>query len=217
VTKAPKIFSTLANAGLALLIVFLLVRPGGPVGTWWADRTDRIAERAQIREVWETLSATRSLLGTGSPDVIAFTDYQCPFCRESESVLKEAQGEGIAIGVRHLPLARIHPHATSAAIVSACYQFVAPRQHAEVHERLMTFEDWPEGDLPPVDLARQIGEPDARTRACMDSGMGAERVRQDSAAAATLGLRGTPAFVGPNGIVSGVPDLDDLRAIMREP
>src|SRR5690606_22412781 len=50
-------------------------------------------------------------------EIVAFTDYQCPFCARAEATLIELQqvyGPALKVTVRHQPLA-FHQHARGAA------------------------------------------------------------------------------------------------------
>src|SRR5437588_4917304 len=54
----------------------------------------------------------------GSIKLLEYGDYECPFCGEAQSIVKEIQrrlGDDLLFAFRHFPLSNIHPHAEHAA------------------------------------------------------------------------------------------------------
>ena len=54
----------------------------------------------------------------GSIKLLEYGDYECPFCGEAQSIVKEIQrrlGDDLLFAFRHFPLTNIHPHAEHAA------------------------------------------------------------------------------------------------------
>ena len=50
--------------------------------------------------------------------LLEYGDYECPFCGEAQSIVKEIQrrlGDDLLFAFRHFPLSNIHPHAEHAA------------------------------------------------------------------------------------------------------
>ena len=65
--------------------------------------------------------------GVGSVDapitIVEFSDFECPFCRQTEPVLKQIQeeyGDQVRFVYRQFPLNDIHPRAQKAAEASLC-------------------------------------------------------------------------------------------------
>src|SRR5690606_13476524 len=121
---------------LVVVVAYMLVRPGsGPVGRWYATKK---AERAQAKILaadWDS-SLTRSghLLfagelaqdsGPDKVDLVVFSDYQCPYCRQLARTLNEMDSTGGAPAVRwrHWALGS-HPSARVAAIGAICAEQV---------------------------------------------------------------------------------------------
>ena len=65
-------------------------------------------------------------------------------------------------------------------------------------------------------LAGQIGLDPAAFSECLNSGRYSDRVRQDSALAQSLGLRGTPAFLINGRFVSGAQPYEVFQQIIEE-
>lgn len=142
----------------------------------------------------------------GNPDapitIVEFADFNCPFCRQSESTLKavlaEYHGE-VNVAYRDFPLTEVHPQATLAAEASRC----AGDQHKfwEYHDLL--FED--QGKLAYDDLlehSRKLGMDEKEFSACLGGGKHNSQIEQDIYAGTRAGVSGTPSFF-VNGIYLG--------------
>lgn len=108
---------------LISLIVFL--RPGAPirvaVSRWVARRhTEQAAKRH-----WGSLAATAAPLydSGGGPEIIEFSDYECPFCRAASGPVDSAVSDGLRIAVVQLPLP-VHPQARVAALAAICASLI---------------------------------------------------------------------------------------------
>ncbi|MCG8589850.1 MAG: thioredoxin domain-containing protein [Proteobacteria bacterium] len=154
----------------------------------------------------------------GAPvTIVEFSDYQCPFCKRAEPVVKqvlERYPDQVRLVFRHMPLDSIHPLARGAAEASACAD--EQGRFWEFHDHL--FQN--QRALKPEDLERYAGETGLDVpewKACMDEGRTKQLVADDVAAARLLDVRGTPAFF-VNGIpLSGAKPLEDfVRVIDRE-
>jgi protein-disulfide isomerase len=128
--------------------------------------------------------------------IVEFSDFQCPFCNRARPAVEQViktYGEEVRLVYRHLPLVRIHARAQELAEASEC----AAEQgkfwpfHDAVFDRF--------GELETLDadtIAREAGVRDAgRFRACRESGKFRARVAEDTQAAESLGIGGTPTFL----------------------
>jgi protein-disulfide isomerase len=129
--------------------------------------------------------------------VLAFSDFECPFCaRFAQGLLKDLESRYITSGrvllaFRHLPLEAIHPQARGAALGAEC----ARRQNRfwELHDRLFAS---------PKSLSTQFIEKQAiegrldlkAFTACMSSPPD-RAIDADIALARSLGISGTPTFL----------------------
>jgi protein-disulfide isomerase len=134
--------------------------------------------------------------------LVVFSDFACPYCRAfARESLPKLQQTWLADGkvqlvFRHLPLSRLHPTATRAATAAEC----AARHDRfwQMHDRL--FAGGPEafGDDRLLKLAVDAGLSKEEYRECARAGLAAQldaKVRNDSAAAASMGISSTPFFV----------------------
>ena len=172
---------------------------------------DRILERARQapRVAVETSGSPRLGSAAAPVEIVTFTDYDCPLCREATQftaiVLAAHRGE-VSLVVKQFPLDRacnpgldrtVHPGACELAAAAACAQ--AQGEFWVFHDRL--FRRGPA--LLPADLeatAAHAGLDVAAFRACLASGRGAAAVARDVAEGARLGVIATPTT-----FVNGIP------------
>ena len=75
----------------SLVILGLLCRPEGPIGRKWMDWRASRENTAIVREHWSSLVSGSTDLGDGDSEavVVAFLDYECPYCRLTHPVIEE--------------------------------------------------------------------------------------------------------------------------------
>jgi protein-disulfide isomerase len=126
--------------------------------------------------------------------IVEFSDYQCPFCKNTESVLSgllDKYNGRVKLAYMDFPLREIHPHADSAAVASRC----AGEQGKfwEFHDSL--FADAAKLDDPDlIARVRTLGLKEAPFRACLASGKFKASVDADREAGIKAGVGGTPGF-----------------------
>jgi Na+/H+ antiporter NhaA len=146
--------------------------------------------------------------------VLEYGDFECPFCGQAESVIRELLRDfgDVAYVWRHLPLNDVHPAAQQAA--EAAEAAAEQGKFWEMHDLLLDHQD----ALRVPDLlayAEQLGldverfEEDLRTRA------GANRIAEDVDSADLSGVSGTPTFF-VNGLRHyGAYDIATLSAAVK--
>jgi protein-disulfide isomerase/peroxiredoxin len=144
--------------------------------------------------------------------LIEYSDYQCPHCVETSSVLAElaaGYGDRLLLVHRHFPLRQGHPLAQKAA--EAAEAAGAQGKFWQMHHRLFAAR----GDLERARLlvyASEIGLDVQRFAEELDSGRHEEAVSQDFRAAVACGVR-LPPTLFVNGILfEGPRTLQALRA-----
>lgn len=171
--------------------------------------------RGQPARASEIFGVGRPAIGdAGAPlTVVEFMDFQCPFCRQAESVVDQVMAEPEFAGkvrfvFRHFPLADIHPQAVAAAQAAEC----AHRQGKFAAMRSLLFQN--QDRLQPADLERyagQVGLGASNFSACMKSEEIFAVVEQDWRDGIALGIKGTPTyFIGENRI-EGAPTISGLK------
>jgi protein-disulfide isomerase len=160
-----------------------------------------------------------SLGSAGAPvQVVEFSDFQCPFCRQFAPNVKEIQkqfGDKVRLVYRQFPIPSIHPFAFKAAEASLCAN--EQGKFWELHD--LMFGD--QGKLTIMDLkskAGRIGVDQKRFDACLDQGKFTAQVQKDMNDGARAGVSGTPAlFVNGVEVPGGaVPFSTISEAIERE-
>lgn len=146
-------------------------------------------------------------------DMIEFSDFQCPFCRQVQPALAELRtkyGDKIRWSFKDLPLSSIHPLAQKAAEAARC---------AADHDKFWEFRAamFASSTISPElyrSTAQDLGLDVDEFQACIDSNQHRDEVLADAAEAEALGISGTPAFVINGILVSGAQPLENFVAII---
>ena len=190
-------------------------------GRAWGDfigpRVDAIAWKMVIQPPRQDLTATRLVRGKSDAKVtiMAFSDYQCPYCIRSEPILAEVLGrypEDVRLIHRHFPLDSIHPYARPAAEATMC---------ADEQGKFWEFHDaiFARGGRLTDESFAEIGaelELDGESlAACIGDRRHQAFVQNDFEEGQAAGVTGTPAFF-VNGIaIKGARDADELSKIVE--
>jgi len=147
--------------------------------------------------------------------IVAFSDFQCPFCSRVNPTLaqiNQAYGDKARVVFKHLPL-RIHPDAPAAHAAAEA----AGRQGKfwEMHDKI--FANQRElSDAKYVEWARELGLDVARFEADRKSEATKQRVAQEEDEANRLGVSGTPAFFINGRFVSGAQPFEAFQRVIDE-
>jgi protein-disulfide isomerase len=214
----------LANTATAVLALCALTMTGLVVRRELQSQPSEAAE-LDVREVdgWESLAGEGHLIGNPNAPVkiVEFSDFECPFCAEAHSTLQEIRkryGGQVAVVYRHFPLPR-HPNAFRAALATEC----AAEQNAfESYHNLLFQQRDSIGVTAWDDLADRAGVKDlGMFRQCMEEQRFRDRVLRDERAGKALGIRGTPAFVVRERLLTGSYPMDvwdkELSRILPRP
>lgn len=148
--------------------------------------------------------------------LVEFGDFQCPFCRQAMDILyalAEEYPKELRIVYRHLPLDTIHPRARAAAEASACAadQGLFWAYHDQLFANPAAF-----GDEDLRAHAREVGADGEVFDACVEKREHAATVDADVAAAAELGITGTPSFVVNGILLYGWQSQETLDRLIRD-
>ncbi|MGH9631035.1 MAG: DsbA family protein [Bryobacteraceae bacterium] len=133
---------------------------------------------------------------SGNPNasltIIEFSDFECPYCRAAQPVLKRIMQRWpgrVRHVFKHFPLEQ-HPHAMQSARAAVC----ADRQDRfwAMHDRIFAASDLSEGSLRAAAVG--AGLRTAEFDDCMRNEQPADHVRKDMLVGRTAGVTGTPAF-----------------------
>jgi protein-disulfide isomerase len=147
--------------------------------------------------------------------IVEFADFQCPFCRQEEGVLKNVlakYGTEVALAYRDFPVAQLHPLAEQAAEASRCGG--EQGKYWQFYDLLMA------GALDSPSLkqyARDSKLDEKQFDSCLTSGKYKAAIENDRQDAERVGLVGTPTFF-INGIlmVGAEPEASVSRRIDQE-
>lgn len=147
--------------------------------------------------------------------IIAFSDYQCPYCKESGSVVRELLAmfpDDVRLVHRHLP-SRGHAQAFAAARAAAC---AAPAgRFWQFHDALFAAKSLDDSAIRAA--AARAGLQSPQYAACVASDSSAEAVMHDVEAAQRLGVTGTPTLIVNGAVIPGAVDLRTLKeVVLRE-
>ena len=139
----------------------------------------------------------------GPPDapvtLIEFSDFQCPYCRRVQGVLKRlmtAYHGQLKLVFRDFPLRQIHPEAQKAAEAAQCANDQG--QFWPYHDRLFATTDLAIEDL--KQYAVELGLDIEEFNTCLDSEKYRQEVQGDIDDALAAGVNATPSF-----FVNGLP------------
>jgi len=147
----------------------------------------------------------------GSVIMVAYDDFECPYCSKVEPTLTQLIGAypDLKFVYRQFPLS-FHPNAQKAAEASLC----AAQQGKfwELHEKMfanqaaITVEDVKK-------YAAGLGLDTAKFDACLDSGSTAAQVAAETGEGAGIGIRGTPGFLVFSKSAKGAALVAKLQSI----
>jgi protein-disulfide isomerase len=210
---------TMANVLTGVLTVCALVVTGLVVRREFfpPQAANPAAERAV--KGWEPLAAGGSVLGAAQAPVrvIAFSDFQCPFCARVNEGLERVRAndpQRVAVVFRHFPLEAIHPHAFAAANAAECAG--AQGRFEAYHDALFAAQD-SIGKRSWDGFAKEAGVPDmAEFGRCVAEDRFRARVAADQKAGEKLGVSGTPSFIFEGRMITGADAPDRLDAWVKE-
>lgn len=149
---------------------------------------------------------------TAPVSIVVFTDMQCRFCGQSLGALDQLFDDypnKLRVVIKQLP---VKP--ASSMLAEAVFAADAQGKFWPLHDLMLANQD----DLSPdavLALATQAGLDIPRFRAALDAHTYAPQLASDVAAARTLSLTGTPTFFINGRRISGLMNLDTLRAAIN--
>ena len=139
--------------------------------------------------------------------IVEFSDFECPFCSRALGTIEQVLAkypEQVRLVYRHLPLA-MHARARPAAIAAAC---------ADAQGKFWPYHDLLFADRKALDdddlasYAEKLELDSERFGACLADSATGRKVDADAAAAASVGITGTPAFLVNGILLSGAQPLE---------
>jgi Na+/H+ antiporter NhaA len=152
---------------------------------------------------------------TAPVTLVEYGDYECPYCREAEVVIRELLdefGDDLRYVWRHLPLNDVHMNAQMAAEAAEAAHSLGA--FWAMHDKLLASQD----ELTVRDLKRYaegLGLDVERFWDELRRRKHEDRVADDVASADASGVAGTPSFFINGRRHQGAYDLDTLRGAVR--
>lgn len=181
-----------------------------------ASRSTAVPESAIVRVDLGDLESSASLGPDDAPvTVVAFIDYQCPFCARAHATLQEiasAYGKDVRIVFKQHPL-EFHPEAELAAEAALAASVLGefPRMHALLLENQ---KELGRENLP--DLARAAGLDQTTFERALDSGDFKADVEADLELAKRIGITSTPFFFVNGRPVRGAQPYGVFKALIDQ-
>ncbi len=150
-------------------------------------------------------------------EIIEFTDFQCPYCRQASQTvaeLKKLYKDKIRVVLKNFPL-EMHPNARAAAIAALCANDQSSDSFWALHDRL--FEK--QTSLSPEvinGLAKDLPLNNKTFTKCLNSKKIAALVDADMKEAERLGLDSVPTFFVNGTPVQGSSTLDDFKMLIDQ-
>jgi protein-disulfide isomerase len=147
--------------------------------------------------------------------IVEFSDYQCPYCRQVETTLKEVlakYGEKVSLAYRDFPLTQIHPQAQMAAEASRC----AGEQGKfwEYHDQLYNSSNLDRPAL--ADYARALKLDEKQFDSCLAGGKYRAQVERDLQEGTQAGVSGTPGFFINGVSLTGIQPLETFVRVIED-
>jgi len=151
----------------------------------------------------------------GAITILAFTDFECPFCRQAHSEFKtimEKYKPVIKVVFKNLPLESIHPWSVPAALAAACAHEQA--SFWPYHDLLFGQKNLDNAVL--LNYASQLGLEEESFNLCFSQGKYQRQINQDVLDAMELGVRDTPTYFVNGFKMEGVFDKKVWDKIILE-
>lgn len=148
--------------------------------------------------------------------IVEFSDYQCPFCKRSQSVTKQVlqQYSGkVKLAFRDFPIRGLHPQAQKAAEGARCAGDQG--NFWEYHDLL--FEKAPELEVSSLkQYATALGLDMTRFNECLQKDKYVASVEKDVQEGIQLGVSSTPTFFVNGRLVLGAQPFSTFEKIIEE-
>lgn len=142
---------------------------------------------------------------TAPVTIVAFIDFECPFCRRSQPIfdaMLEKYGPAVRVVYKPLPLTSLHPNALAAAEAAACAHDQG--KFWDYYNLLFKSEALDADSLTSAAVTLKLDQ--AQFKACTESHRHQAEIENNVNDAIALGVRGTPTYFVKNMVIEGVAD-----------
>jgi protein-disulfide isomerase len=150
--------------------------------------------------------------------IVEYTDFQCPYCRREEQVLREVLGRypgRVKLVLKQTPLS-IHPQALPAAQMYEAIAMQSPEKAWRFHDLLFANQDALESQGPAfiAEAARQAGADVPRALRDAQGRAVADLIASDQREAKQFGFSGTPGLLVNGVSFDGAYPPGDLESVI---
>ena len=145
--------------------------------------------------------------------IVEFSDFQCPYCRQTQSTLKQlmAEYEGkIKLVFRDFPLRNIHPQAQKAAEAAQCA--AEQQKFWPYHDKLFASTNLQMDEL--KKFAQELALNMEQFTSCLDSSKYAAGIDADMQAGQQAGVNATPTFFVNGYPLSGAASYERFKELV---
>ncbi len=146
--------------------------------------------------------------------IVAFVDYDCPFCQRSHAawrMLAKDYPEAVRLIVRDFPIPELHPEAVRPSLAARCAQ--KQGKFWSFHDALyQSMDQRSEEQL--IALATRVGLEREAFQRCLTSGETRALVERDVQDGIAAGVSGTPAFFFNGKKIEGAMDRRMFAAVI---
>ncbi len=158
---------------------------------------------------------------SGAPVVVvAYSDFQCPYCAKEAKVLRtqliEAYPEDVRVYFRDYPL-KTHNWAMGAAIAGRCIYQLEPEAFWQYHDWIFEHQK----DMTPANLKDKVmefatgeGLDVLKLGPCIDSRETEKAIQESIREGASVGVRSTPTLFINGRLVTGAVEWERLKQIV---
>lgn len=146
--------------------------------------------------------------------IIAFSDYECPYCKRAEQTVDEVlktYGDKVRVVHRDFPLS-FHEHAHTAAEAAHCAE--AQGKFWEYHRKLFASSDLSTEQL--QTLAVETGLDADKFKTCLATQQFKAAVDKDAADGSSAGVSGTPSFFINGHMLSGAQPFENFKKLIDQ-
>jgi predicted DsbA family dithiol-disulfide isomerase len=172
------------------------------------------ASKLEAREVCDALFRDLTAPSVGNRDsdiqIVAFLDYQCPYCKKLSAILSSMQADNIRIVYKEWPILGDGSVLAARAGLAADKQGKYPAFHTRLmNSRFIPTVAYVEG------IAAELGLDLTQLRGDMNSATTMLAIQRTSALASALHLVGTPVLVVGRTIVQGEITRNQLERLIN--
>ncbi len=173
---------------------------------------------AEARKTLSSAITGRPFVGPAKAcvNVVEFSDYECPHCREAHEVMKqlEAKYPKVRFTFMDFPLTEIHPWAFNGALAARCAFEQNPADFEKMRDEIFANQNKITPDNASnmlASLATQAGLNASSLQACMASPATHKKIEDDVALGKRLHVNSTPTF-----FVNGRPLVGGNEPLLQQ-